>query len=122
METANETTLEEPDSASSFTLTGSINSGLAELSWTTVTGASDYILVRLPVPATGYDYEELEPVGSTLVDNVSVVAVASGLCQVRYRVQALDSNEEIIASSNSVDFITTPDSEVFPNGECREPI
>lgn len=108
---------------STFTLSGSITNGSPDLSWNSVPNADEYVVNRYPVSATGYYDDSFEVISTTnfIDQDVEVIEQTGGFCRIRYRVSALDENKTLIETSNTIDFITTPNSEVFETGLCREP-
>lgn len=89
----------------SFTLTGNITSGNPDLDWNLVSGATTYIVKRLPVPATGYSSADFEVSSNTFIDeDVDVINQGSGFCQIRYKVEAYDGLT-LLDTSNTIDYI-----------------
>ncbi|MBO6584510.1 MAG: hypothetical protein JJ953_00245 [Gracilimonas sp.] len=94
---------------SSFTLTGTLSYGDPDLAWTSYSGASSYVFKRLPTPALGGVDKELAfsvSANSSFVDvDVNGAMLGTGLKQIRYRVEALNSSGVVIASTGPVDYV-----------------
>lgn len=109
--------------STTLTLSGSIFYGHPDLSWNAVSGADFYVLNRLPVGATGYTGDDFIVTTTRYIDEgVGVVSLSSGFCQIRYVVEAFDEFSTLIATSNPVDYITTPNEVVWQTGVCYDPI
>lgn len=65
----------------SFSLNSNITNGNPEISWSPVSGANRYEVLRLPVPGTGYTEDSLSTTGTSFIDSeVDVVSIGSGFC------------------------------------------
>lgn len=91
-----------------FTLSGTVSNGHPSLSWNSVSGTSYYKLHRLPAPYFGQldqRTEEFVLTSNSHVDTgVHGAVLGSGLQQVRYVIDAHDSNGDVIASAGPVDY------------------
>ena len=118
--------ISEPDAplsnkGHSFNLSGTITNGHPDISWNPVIDADEYVVTRTPIPATGYSADSFVVSVTSFVDQgVNAVSQSGGFCQIRYTVSAYDGNT-LLDTSNPIEFITTPNSEVIDTGECREP-
>ena len=91
-----------------FTLSGTVTSNdHPKLSWSSVSGADQYILSRLPVPFFGdktgsfsFDSDEF-----TFTDSdVNGAVLGGGIKQVRYSIKALDSSGNLLDTAGPVDY------------------
>lgn len=118
----------ETDSALSkemytFTLSGTVTNGHPDISWNPVPGADEYVVTRTPIPATGYSGGSFNVSTNGFIDTgVGAAEQSGGFCQIRYTVSAYDNEESLIATSNPIEFITTPNDVVIQTGECYDPI
>lgn len=74
-----------------FTLSGTVTSGHPDLSWTTVPGANQYELNRLPVPFFGSGKSKTFRLGTStsyLDSDVLGAVLGSGFQEVRYTIDA----------------------------------
>ena len=103
----------------SFNLSGTITNGHPDLSWNPVEDADEYLIKRLPVPATGYSDDEFVTSSTSFLDQgVDVIEQTGGFCEVRYVVEAYKGNT-LLDTSNPVDYITAPDPDLGEPGNCN---
>lgn len=93
--------------SSGLTITGSLTNGDPDLSWTSYTGAASYQFLRAPAPILGgsskYFEISVSANGSFLDETVNGAALGVGFKQVRYRINALDSFGNVLAT-DAVDY------------------
>ena len=90
----------------SFTLSGTVTNDHPDLSWNSVSGASYYVLRRLPVPFFGIDKEATFTVSSTsfIDEDVNGAVLGAGFQQVRYRIDAYNDCDNLLDSAGPVDY------------------
>jgi len=109
----------ESADVATLTLTGTITNDNPDLSWNSVNNADEYLIKRLPVPATGYSDDEFVTASTYFLDQgVDVIEQTGGFCQIRYVVEAYNGIT-LLATSNPVDYITAPDPDLGEPGNCN---
>ncbi|MEX0944283.1 MAG: hypothetical protein WDZ38_01340 [Balneolaceae bacterium] len=105
-----------------LTLSGTVTAGHPDLSWNSVSGANKYTISRTTIPATGYSGGSFDvSTPGFLYTGVGAVEQSGGFCQIRYIVSAYDGTT-LLATSDPIEFITTPNDVVVETGECYDPI